>query len=109
MSDTKRRIAGIAQYVEKWTPTYQKWFGQNRGEDYARRYFIQVICGLAGQNFAKRRFRDGFLAFKAAIRCANWRPALLIFGTGRMLRTYLSAAVPRLRAAKHALFRQQHT
>ena len=109
MFDTKRRVAGISQYVEKWTPTYQKWFGENRGEVYARRYFIKVVCGLAGQNFAKRRFRDGFFATKAAVRCANWRPALLIFGTGRLLRTYLYYAVPRLRVAKRALLRQQDT
>jgi hypothetical protein len=109
MSDTKHRIAGITQYVEKWMPTYQEWFGEDRGEIYARRYFIQVICGLAGQKLAKRRFRDGILAIKAAVRFANWRPALLIFGTSRLLRTFLSNAAPRLRAAKRALHCRRRT
>ena len=109
MTDTKRRVAGIAQYVEKWTPTYKEWFGEKAGAIYARKYYINVISGLAGRKFAQRRFRDGFYASKAALKRAKWRPELLAIGIVRLLRAFLSSAVPQLRVAKRALLRRQDT
>jgi len=103
MSDTKRRVAGIAQYVDKWTPTYKEWFGGEAGEIYARKYFLNVICCLAGQKFAQRRFRDGFFASNAAFQRARWRPDLLLLGTVRLLQTFLSSALHQLRVAKTRL------
>jgi len=107
MSDTKRRVAGIVQYVEKWTPTYQEWFGNEDGETYAKRYFIRVIGRLAGQKFSQRHFRDGLSASKAAFRRAGWQPALIFFAVYCLLRSYLTHAVPRLRLVKRTLLRWQ--
>jgi len=104
MSNTNRRIAGISQYVEKWTPTYREWFGEKDGENYGKRYFIRVICGLAGQKLAHCRFRDGLSAGKAAFRCAGWQPALIIFAVQRLLLSCLTHALLRLRVARRTGF-----
>ncbi len=101
MSDTRRRIAGIDQYVAKWTPTYAEWFGERAGDLYGRRYFIRVIGGLAGLKLAHRRAGDGLKALKATFRRAGRHPALWVFAAHRILRTYLSYALPQLRVAKH--------
>lgn len=106
MSDTKRRITGIGQYVEKWTPTYKEWFGDSDGSLYARRYFIRVACGLAGNKFASRQFIEGVFATKSAVRRANGHPALLVYVLTRLLRAYVSNALPQLGVAKRALLRR---
>jgi glycosyltransferase involved in cell wall biosynthesis len=103
MSTTNHRIAGISRFVEKWTPTYREWFGERGGEIYARRYFINVVGGLAGQNFARRRFRDGTYATRSALRRVGWRPTLLVLLINRLLSTYLALAIPQLGTAKRAL------
>ena len=103
MTDTERRIAGIAQYVEKWTPTYKEWFGESEGDVYGRRYFIEVVSRLAGQKLGKAQIRDGAIAIKAAITRAGWRPDLLFFAMGRIMRIGLASAAPRLRYAKRAI------
>jgi len=107
MSDTKSRVSGIAQYVEKWTPTYKEWFGESGGDVYARKYFINVVCGLAGQKLAHWQIRDAYYATKAAVRCAGRRPSLQAYGIGRLLRTFVSRAIPRLGHLKRAILHQQ--
>jgi len=106
MSDTERRILGLTQYVKKWTPTYREWFGEIEGDIYARRYFIRIVCGLAGQKFADRQFSEGILATKAALRTASGSPALLFYGIRLLLRTYASSALPQLAVAKRAIIRR---
>lgn len=108
MSSTKRRVAGISQFVEKWTPTYQEWYGEVTGVIYAKKYFINVIAGLAGQKYAQGQFREGLFAAKMAFRYAKWRPYLLLLATGRLLRTFISFAIPQLRTAKRSILREQN-
>lgn len=93
MSDTPRRIAGINQFVEKWTPTYREWLGVSRGDNYARKYFINVVCRLAAQKLSTRDYREGTLAARAALQRAGLKPGLLVYWATRLLRTYLAMAV----------------
>jgi glycosyltransferase involved in cell wall biosynthesis len=93
MSDTARRIEGIAQYVEKWTPTYRAWLGEHRGDLYARKYFINVVSHLAAQKLATRHYREGFVAARAARQRASHKLTLHLFGLARLLRTYLSLVI----------------
>ncbi|MDJ0941609.1 MAG: glycosyltransferase family A protein [Woeseiaceae bacterium] len=105
MSDTHRRVAGIAQYVDKWAPTYREWFGAKAGEVYARRYFIKVIGGLAGLKLARGRYRDGFYAMSQAFRRGGWYPNLIAYTIWRTFRTFVSYRFPGARTMKHALSR----
>ena len=81
----------------------QQTYRERGGEIYARRYFINVVGGLAGQNFARRRFRDGTYATRSALRRVGWRPTLLVLLINRLLSTYLALAIPQLGTAKRAL------
>jgi glycosyltransferase involved in cell wall biosynthesis len=107
MSNTQKRVTGLELFIEKWTPTYQEWFGQQAGKNYAKKYFIGIIAKLAGEKFARARFRDGLMASKAALQCAGWHPNLLVFSGFCLLRSYMANAFPRLREKKRALFRQK--
>jgi glycosyltransferase involved in cell wall biosynthesis len=93
MSDTPQRIAGISQFVEKWTPTYREWLGVSRGDAYARKYFINVVCRLAAQKLSTRNYREGALAARAALQRAGRRPGLFFYGVTRLMRTYLAMAI----------------
>jgi glycosyltransferase involved in cell wall biosynthesis len=93
MSDTERRIEGIAQYVEKWAPTYREWLGDSRGDTYARKYFINVVCRLAAQKLATGNYREGGIAARAALQRAGRSQGLLFFAVRRLMRTYLSMAI----------------
>lgn len=58
MTNTDKRIEGILQYVDKWTPTYIDWFGEKEGQIYAKRYFTIVISRLVLSNLKLKRYRD---------------------------------------------------
>lgn len=46
-TDPLNRLKNIEAYLNKWLPTYQKWFGKQNGIDYANRYFANVASSLA--------------------------------------------------------------
>ena len=48
-TDTITRIHGVEKYVDKWTPTYIEWFGEDAGVRYRDQYFVDVISRLARQ------------------------------------------------------------
>lgn len=65
MTNTRKRIIGVTQYVEKWTPTYKEWFGAREGEQYAKAYFAKVIGRLICGNLSKRRYKQALGSFVA--------------------------------------------
>lgn len=68
MSNTEKRIKGVTQFVEKWTPTYWEWMGQEMGERYVRTYFSRVVGSLAVSKLLEGRFRDALVAVRAVYR-----------------------------------------
>ena len=44
-------LSNLEAYLNKWLPTYQKWFGNQNGKDYANRYFAKVASNLAITHF----------------------------------------------------------
>lgn len=46
-TDPLDRLKNVEVYLNKWLPTYQKWFGKQNGIDYANRYFAKVASNLA--------------------------------------------------------------
>jgi glycosyltransferase involved in cell wall biosynthesis len=103
MSSTLRRVAGVRQYVEKWTPTYREWFGNESGERYARLYFIKVIGKLAGERFARGALREGFWALWQVFTCAAPNPRLLARAALVVARTFVHRAMPFLRSVKQGM------
>ena len=61
-TNTASRIKGVRQYVEKWEPTYQDWFGDNEGTAYAHRYYARVISRLAATNFVSGNVQEFWTA-----------------------------------------------
>ncbi len=57
VTNTAVRIKGVRQYVEKWIPTYQKWFGEKRGIRRGQRYFARVLSRLVA-----KKVKDGRLS-----------------------------------------------
>ena len=76
MGDTNRRIAGLDQYVKKWLPIYQDWFGYFTGQRYGRRYFSLGVSTLVSQKFANREYATSLTAFKALVLKTGWRHPL---------------------------------
>ncbi len=61
---TAARVKGVTQYVEKWMPVYQEWFGKAAGTTQAQRYFARVIARLS----AEKLLTGDFLEFGQAVR-----------------------------------------
>lgn len=64
-TDFSCRIRGVRQFVEKWQPIYQEWFGAADGTAYAQRYFVRVIAPLAAARLAAGDLPQAWKAVRA--------------------------------------------
>lgn len=71
MNDTITRIRGVRMYVDKWTPTYQKWFGEKNGIIYGRKYFARVIANLVADRIGRGNFLEAGQAICAIFKYCN--------------------------------------
>lgn len=60
VTDTHPRILGVEQYLEKWTPTYEQWFGSKGMKKYIKNYRTRVLGGLGSRKFSQGSFREAF-------------------------------------------------
>lgn len=60
VTDTRSRIRGVEQYLEKWTPTYEKWFGSKGMKKYIKNYRTRVLGGLGSKKLCQGSFREAF-------------------------------------------------
>ena len=58
VSDGTVRIKGVEQYLSKWLPTFEQWFGTKGGRRYVRRYRVRVLGMLAGVKLCEGDFRQ---------------------------------------------------
>ena len=93
MSDAATRIRGIDQFVNKWLPTYQEWFGVTRGNRYATKYFIRVICRLAGEQLSRGAVRNACVSGWAVLMRAGRHPRLTPFAAYWLLRCCISSVI----------------
>lgn len=97
MSATEKRIMGVRQYVEKWLPTYRKWFGSPGDQDHARWYFGAAVGLLGGAKLAEGRFAESAQALRAMIRfrvgILRSLAIILRCATLTLLRQYVPASV----------------
>ena len=89
MTNTEKRIKGITQYVEKWTPTFIEWFGAEKGNKYARDYYVNVIGRLAGNKLANHQFKQFNLTIKSIWSVFGFDLLLLPKTFNKILKIYL--------------------
>jgi glycosyltransferase involved in cell wall biosynthesis len=65
MTNTDNRIRGVEQFVEKWRPTYEEWFGAEEGDRRLQRYFARVIARLAATKLVSGSFGEARRAIEA--------------------------------------------
>jgi glycosyltransferase involved in cell wall biosynthesis len=80
MTNTDQRIRGVELYVEKWRPTYQEWFGSVDGDQYAKRYFTQVVGRLMTTKLLTGQIGEAMRAFDAILEKAGWKQFPYIIG-----------------------------
>lgn len=97
MSATERRIAGVRQYIEKWLPTYRKWFGELGAQNHARWYFGAAVGLLGGTKLAEGRVGEAVRALETMIhfRVGILRSVIIVLRCAilTLLRQYAPASV----------------
>ena len=71
MNDTYRRIQGVKMYIDKWTPTYQEWFGKKAGLIYSQKYFTNVIARLVAGKIKNGKLSEAKIAMFAIFKYSN--------------------------------------
>lgn len=99
LTDTRRRIRGIAQYVDKWSPVWMEWFGARDGRKYADSYFAMVISRLAGEQLGAGRRVEFLVALRAIFDRVGADPGIWISVGITLLRTTGRRLLNRLRRA----------
>lgn len=67
VTDTDTRIRGVRRFVEKWTPTFEEWWGGREGRAFARKYFIRVISRLAAVKLVTGQFDEAKSSINAML------------------------------------------
>ena len=58
VTDTTPRIQGVEDFLKKWGPVYQEWYGREGGKRYVRAYRTRVLGNLAGKKLCEGNFRE---------------------------------------------------
>lgn len=94
VSNTTPRIAGVTQFVAKWTPTYQRWLGPSAGSIYADRYFIYVVARLAVSKLFEGYVIDFAQCISSIWRRGNQRKYATLFILREIFRHTVRAVLP---------------
>lgn len=94
VAHTHQRIQGTEQYLTKWTPTFQRWFGPRRAKKYIQRYRTRVLATLAATKFAQGSFREGWLLIRHLVSRSHGSPAQLALLSRLVARRLLRSCVP---------------
>jgi glycosyltransferase involved in cell wall biosynthesis len=68
VTDVTPRIRGVEQYLDKWGPTFEQWFGGKKGRDHVRKYRARVLGNLAGVKLGQGSFRQAHQLVRHVIR-----------------------------------------
>jgi len=94
MSNTKKRIQGLSNYITKWEPIYCAWYGAKKGKEEADRYFISVICTLAAEKLIAGMWLDFLKAFKSVLDRSGGRISFTFFGVFLIFKLSLTMFFP---------------
>jgi glycosyltransferase involved in cell wall biosynthesis len=71
VTDSRRRINGILQFVEKWRPVLKEWMGEDQGDAFAEQYIARVMAKLAGEQAAAGEWKEMSRVFAESFRYSN--------------------------------------
>ncbi len=58
MTDTEKRIRGVEQYLEKWSPVYREWLGDASSSKYIKKYRRRVLVRMAATKILSGKPRE---------------------------------------------------
>lgn len=64
MTNTKGRMKGVKQYVNKWKPTFYEWFGKVNGDKYICRYHSRVLSRLIANKLVSGDIEESWMITK---------------------------------------------
>lgn len=91
VTNTSPRIAGVRQFLNKWTPTFDSWYGTQGGKRFKERYFARVIARLAASNLIGGDVRGALRAVRSIYQFSQQRT----YNTFVLLRTVFTTFVDR--------------
>lgn len=77
VTDTSNRIFGVEQYLSKWTPTFEQWFGAAGGRKYLRQYRTRILGRLTITKLYHGDFRQSFFIFRHILSKNNYSPTVI--------------------------------
>jgi glycosyltransferase involved in cell wall biosynthesis len=104
MKNTKQRLVGIEEYVNKWKIIFDDWFDKS----FYRRYYILVISGLLGVKLANNEFKDSLHIFNNLLLKSKLNLRLNIFLFTRMTKVYVYHKFPNFRHFKRKFSATNH-
>jgi|GEM_PF-1746058 len=72
VTDTSQRIRGVEQFLNKWEPVYQEWYGREDTNRYVLSYRTRVLGGLAGNKIASRKLREAVHLIRFVTGKSKW-------------------------------------
>ena len=66
-TNMKTRPDGVRRYVDKWKPVYKEWFGDREGEQYARRYFADIVGRLVADKLVYWKLFDAWSGIRQIV------------------------------------------
>lgn len=95
VSNTKPRIQGVESFLKKWTPTYQKWYGERRAKKFIIRYRTDVLGKLAGKKFAEGRLLEAWYLTSHVVKQNVLFPLEMIRLMGHYIRYLVRLCIPK--------------
>jgi glycosyltransferase involved in cell wall biosynthesis len=104
MKNTKQRLTGIEEYVNKWKSVFEEWFDKK----FSRRYYILVISGLLGIKLSNNEFKDSSQILKNLVAKSKFNLKLNLFLISRVFKVYVYHKFPKLRHIKRRFIETNH-
>ncbi|MCS3935204.1 glycosyltransferase involved in cell wall biosynthesis [Salinibacter ruber] len=91
VTNTSPRLAGVLQFLNKWAPTFDSWYGKKEGKRFREKYFARVIAQLAASNLIAGDVLGALRAVRSIYQFSEQR----IYNTSVLLLTVLTKFVDR--------------
>jgi len=94
VSQTNSRICGVEQYLTKWKPTFNEWFGEKCAKKYVEHYRIRVLGGLGARKLVEGSGHEAACLFRHVVLINNYSVKTFSCLLLLLLRNLVIAVVP---------------
>ena len=94
VADTRPRILGVEQFMDKWTQTYKEWYGESGARRFLRKYRTHVLGELAAQKFVEGAMRESWRLVRHVLARNRLSPSNVIRLILYFARYIVRACVP---------------